>query len=337
MKNFILYACIVCFIWFFGSCKNSGDSISTKSDTGQVIKTVADLDKLVAQNPKDASLWHKRGLYYFNNKQYDKAIEDVRAAIKIDSTKAGYYLTLSDCYLVKNQSNLTREMLLKAIKVDSSNTDALLKLAELHLYVRLYQDALNYVNKALMVNENLAKAYFIKGITYLEIGDTLKAVSSFKTTVEQDQEYYHAYIQLGLLYALKGDPIAIDYYNNALNLNPKSEEAHYNLGQFYLNKNDFNKAIEQFTTVININPKNKDAHFSLGYIHFEKLKVYSEALKHFTNAANSDPKFYKAFFMVGLTYETLGDISNALKFYTRAVAINPEYEKAKEGIKRIQK
>jgi tetratricopeptide (TPR) repeat protein len=335
MRNSGIYFLIVITVLFFASCTGNDKSSAKQSDSSAVIKTVADLDRLIQQNPKESSLWHKRAQFYFNNRQYDKAIDDVKKAISIDTTKVGYYLTLSDCYLVKNQSNLTRQMLLKAIQVDSSNTDALLKLAELHLYVRLYQDALNYVNKALRINENLAKAYFIKGVAYLEIGDTLKAVSSFKTTVEQDQDYYHAYIQLGLLYALKGDPIAVDYYNNALNLNPKSEEAHYNLGQYYLEEEQYNKAIEQFSTVISINPNNKEAHFSLGYIHYEKLKVYSEALKHFINAAKCDPKFFKAFYMVGLTYETIGDINNASKFYSRAIAINPEYIKAKEGLKRV--
>jgi tetratricopeptide (TPR) repeat protein len=327
---------LIIFIGIIIACKQSNPDKNTSqllTDTTQL--TISAINRLLNKEPKNASLWHKRALYYLKERKPDSAISDVKQAILLDSTKAGFYLTLADCYLIKNQSSLTRTMLLKALSVDSLNIDALLKLSELHLYVRLYDDAFNYVNKALRVDNTNAKAYFIKGILFLETGDTLRAVSSFKTTVEQDPDYYHAYILLGNLYALRGDTIAEDYYNNALNLNPKSEEAYYNLGQYYMNKGRYNKAIEQLTMATTLNPKSSDSYYALGYIHYEYLKVYSEALKYFIKSAEANPRNYKAVFMIGLTYETLGDIKNASKYYSQCIAINPTYEKAKAGLKRV--
>jgi tetratricopeptide (TPR) repeat protein len=183
----------------------------------------------------------------------------------------------------------------------------------------------------------LPRAFFIKGMAYREMGDTAKAVQNLQIAVEKDQQYYDAYMQLGLIFSTKHNPLAADYFKNALNIRPKSIEAYYGLGMFFQSVEEYNKAIESYTTILKIDPKYKYAHFNLGYIHLVYLKVYDAAIKHFTDAIIVDPNYAEAYYNRGYSFELRGDINNARTDYIQAMKIKPNYSKAVEGMNRLDK
>ena len=55
------------------------------------------------------------------------------------------------------------------------------------------------------------------------------AKSSFQTSVEVDPNFFDGYIALGLTYANAKDTLAFGYFETAIELNPNSVEARYNL------------------------------------------------------------------------------------------------------------
>ena len=121
----------------------------------------------------------------------------------------------------------------KAIQLNPENIQGHLKLSELLLYIKAYDKCLEQANEVLKIDKNTAKAYFIKGFAYKETGDTSRALSSFQTSVEIDADYYDAYIQLGNIETARKHRIALQYYNNALQLQPGSTEALYNRGLLF--------------------------------------------------------------------------------------------------------
>jgi tetratricopeptide (TPR) repeat protein len=223
------------------------------------------------------------------------------------------------------------------MELEPENADAMLKYAELQLYFEEYKSTLEYIDKALAIDKLNAKAYFMRGMAYKLSGDTAKAVSNFQTTIDQDPEYYHAYIQLGLLYATKHSKLAEDYYNNAIKLNPKSIEAHFNLAMFYQEDSLYDDAIIEYSKVLEIDPKYKQAHYNLGYIHLVYLLVYKQAVIHFTNAIACDPAYAEAYYNRGYSYELLGDVTNAKADYDQALKIRPNYEMPIKGLNRLDK
>ena len=62
---------------------------------------------------------------------------------------------------------------------------------------------------------------------YKDLGDTAKAISSMQTAVEQDQQYYNAYMQLGILCAAQRNKLAVDYYKNALKVIPNIDASQF--------------------------------------------------------------------------------------------------------------
>src|SRR6218665_1077403 len=83
------------------SCKNNeaekaglekADSLSIKLNSPE-LKAV---NRALIDNPNSADLYLKRGRVYFSLHELEEAINDAKRAIKIDSTKADYFMLLVD-------------------------------------------------------------------------------------------------------------------------------------------------------------------------------------------------------------------------------------------------
>ncbi|MFL5753330.1 MAG: tetratricopeptide repeat protein, partial [Bacteroidia bacterium] len=256
----------------FSSCgnkneKEAGNKVLVDSSLSKLsspeLKT---LNAELLKDPDNADLYYKRGQLYLANKDLLAAEGDAKRAIKLDSNKANYFILLCDAYFMGNQTRLSKETLEHCLKINPSSIDANMKLAELYFYVKKYPEAILYINNALKVDESLAKGYYLKGMCYKENGDTSNAVSSFQTAVEQDNKYFDAYVELGLLMAAKKNVMAIEYYNTALRINPKSREVFYNIGKFFQDIGNTKMAVETYKKLLALDPKEKNALYNLGAI-----------------------------------------------------------------------
>lgn len=318
------------------SCGSSStDKVENNLDS--LPPELAELTKAIDAQPTAAGLYNKRAIWYLEHETPDKALSDIGKAIELEPKVPAYYRTMSDVYFSMGKPQRSRDALNKAIEINVDDTASYLKLAELEFYFKEYKNTFDFLDKALQLDPQNAKAYFIRGMAYKEMGDTAKAVRALQVAVDYDQDYYHAYMQLGLLYSVKHNPLAVDYFNNALNLNPQSVETYYALGMYYQENEEYNKAIEAYTTLLKIDPKFKYAHFNLGYIHLVYLQVYDVAIKHFTDAINVDKNYAEAWYNRGYSYELRGDVMNARKDYQQAVMIKPNYQRAVEGLNRLDK
>jgi len=71
-------------------------------------------------------------------------------------------------------------------------------------------------------------------------------------------------------------------------------------------------------------PRSVQAHFQLGHV-YVKLKEYPEALKAYTKASEIDPNFADAFFNMGYVYAVRKEYANAEKMYAKVVSLAPMY------------
>jgi tetratricopeptide (TPR) repeat protein len=339
-KPFFFALCLAVFITFTAcdnTTKNNPQALARDSTASAIPEELKQLNQQLKANPNNAELYHKRALFYMNTKKYSQGLADMLIAVNIDTTNAKYFLTLSDFYFIDNQTSKTKAALEKCIALDDKNTDAFLKLAELYLYVRKYEESIKYINMALKIDQYNAKGYFMKGMNYKELKDTARAISSMQTAVEQDQQYYNAFVQLGMLCAAKKNPLAVEYYKNAIKINPKSIEALYSLAKYYQDTEAFEKSIEAYNNLLKVESKSMNTYYNLGVIHLINLKKYNEAVNYFTTAAQINPKYVQAYYGRALSYQALGNKKQALTDFEACVNINPQFEPAVEELKKYKK
>ena len=326
------------FILFLASC-NSGNNKKAQHENGadSLTATLVDLNKLIGENSTDPDLFHKRARLYILKPDLDLALKDLNSAISLSPKNPSYYITLSDVYLLRGETKNCGESLSKALSLDPENNEALLKLAKLNLVLREYPAVFENVKKALAFDPVNPRAYFIRAIALLEKGDTLRAVDDLKKTVDQDQGFYEAYLELGELYSMRKDKIAADYLRNALNIKPDSKEALYLLGMFYQETGQYDKAIETYDMLGKIDTTYRNAPYNSGYIYLVYLKDFKQAVDFFTRAIKRDPEYAEAYYNRGYAYELLGQYDKAYSDYKITLKLKDNYQKAIDALNRLDR
>lgn len=324
------------------ACSNPGEkeleAMNKRADSLSIKLNSPDLKAVNAEilnYPDNAALYDKRAKIYLSLKQLEEAVNDAKRAVRFDSTNASYYLTLVDAHFSLNHTRDAKEILESTVKKFPNNIEALLKLSELYFLVRHYQDGITYVNKALELDNQLAKAYYIKGSIYREAGDTTRAISSLVTATEQDPKYTDAWLDLGLIHAARKNPIALDYYNNALLADPGNETALYAKARLLQDVGKTDQAIKEYEEILAEDKSCQNCYYNLGAIHLEIKKDPKKAVEFFTKAIEIDPNYVEAYFARGYAYSKLKDKQSAKADYNMCLKIEPNYEGAIQGLNEL--
>ena len=73
----------------------------------------------------------------------------------------------------------------------------------------------------------------------------------------------------------------------------------------------------------------------MGVIYLLNAKTPKIALDHFSQAVKIDPNYVEAYYGRALCYQAINDKRNAVLDFQTALALNPSYEPAKEGLKKL--
>jgi len=327
------FALIIGFACLLSSCTNR----QNEERYASMPKELAEIYRKIDKNPSDPLLYFELSDYYMNSGRLDSALNIAFSAIRLDSTNSSFYIKLSDIYFAMANADAAEEMLDKAIALDNKNNEAYLKLAELHFLLQDYNLAQNDIKKAIEIQTHNPKAYFISAWIFREQGDTLAAVRNYLIATDQNSDYFDAYMELGVLYHSKKDPVALDYYNNALNINPNNVQALYNIAMFYQETGNYEKALEKYRMILQLEPKNKYALHNMGWVYLMGEQKYEEAVVFFTKAIELDTTYLAAVFNRGLSFENLKQYGNARQDYMYSLRLQNNYPLAVEGLNRLDK
>lgn len=314
--------------------QNGGTGLPPEDSLGTAL---AELDRRIVADPRNASLYAERARLFRSNGRGAEAIQDWKRALVVDSTNAGYRVELGELYYVSLMIKEAQEQFELALRIDPANNAARLKEAELQVVAfRQYQKAFDLVNEALRSDPGLPEGYYIKGWAYMESGDTDRAISSFRTTVERDPSHYKAFMELGKLHALRHDPLALQYYNTAIDLKPLQVEAWYGKGMYCQENGMDSLALACYDRIKQIDPRNASAWYNSGYVRLEHLGDLPQAIRDFTAAGKLLPTYHQAFYNRGLAYERRAVLDSAAMDFQQALRIEPGYEPAALGLQRLQ-
>ncbi len=288
-------------------------------------------------NRKNPALYAQRAELWFSKGKYQNAFDDWTTVIALDSMNYDYQLKFSDIAFLIGKSRQTKQALEKCIVLKPNDITASLKLAELYIYVKEYKQALILLKEVTKADNLNAKAYFMRGLTYKFTGDTSLAITNFQRTIELDQDYYNAYMQLGILFGARHNPVAIEYYNNALNLNPQSTEALYAKSLFFQDHGDIQSAVKGYNMLLQMDSTNYFTYYNLGFIAFNAEKDFRKATVLFTKAIKFNEAYTEAYYMRGLSFEQLAEYAKSIRDYSAALQIAPHYELALNALKRVER
>lgn len=295
------------------------------------------INALLLENPNNDSLYRMRAIIYRDAKQLDVAINDCKRAIKIDSNNVRNHLLLADMYFAANKTKLSKDKLEEIIKKFPDNTEAYLKLAELYYLVKQYEKSIEYINKALKIDATLAQGYYLKGNVYKELGDTNKAISSLQTAIEQNPKHIDAFIDIGVLYAAKNNTLALQYYNNALKINPANDVALYDKAFFFQQMGMVDSAVATYNRLLELYPNLPQVYYNLGAIEFAMKKNPQKAIEYFTKAIQLKVDYVEAYYARGLIKKELKKNKEAIEDFKQCLNYRNNFEPAIQELNELEK
>ncbi|MBK6993468.1 MAG: tetratricopeptide repeat protein [Lewinellaceae bacterium] len=229
-KNIFALAALVLValaVWYFYPKKEATPS----SQIAQELQGDPQLNELTAQlekDPNNDTLLYLRATAYYKLDAFDEAMADLERAMKRDSMQPAYYHLLADILLDYSRPNDSRkaiEVLKLASERFPDRISTLLKLSEFQLIVRKHNDALATLDKVLQRDPQNAEAFYMAGRVALDKGDTTNAVASLQKSVKIDVDNADAWFFLGRIFNQRNNPVALQYFDNALRVDSTYLEA----------------------------------------------------------------------------------------------------------------
>jgi len=154
------------------------------------------------------------------------------------------------------------------------------------------------------------------------------------------QGFADIYNKLGFIYQWRGElQKAADFFQKALNLNPKYTEAALNLAVTYNDMGLYDEAVETFNraaSVVKAQPKSLDPyirgrlaneHARLGDLYYA-LGLYEEALDEYRKALTLRPNLVDIMTKIGITLRDQGALDEAIRILMRVKEVHPRYSQA---------
>jgi lipopolysaccharide biosynthesis regulator YciM len=151
---------------------------------------------------------------------------------------------------------------------DSANPNILHtknSLAEFYLTRQELDKAKQYIDEVIKESPKNVDANFIGGTIYLKKQEALQAVSSFRTVINERQEFIPGYVGLADAHLLNKEyKLAFDTLQNALKIAPDSSEVIRAMARVYAAQKDFKNAEAQYRKLLTANPIDLDVRADLG-------------------------------------------------------------------------
>jgi tetratricopeptide (TPR) repeat protein len=300
-------------------------------------KMVDSLSSLIRKDPQNDQLFSERSNAYFILKMADSAINDIEIAHRLSPERAGYLLRRADMELMRGQVEMAKTALTKILDRTPNHLEANLKMANLYMILEEYDMSRKILGLILKAEPNIPQALFLRSMVSQLEGNYQQAINDLMKAVTYEPNYYEAQNMLGLLHSYNRNDVAIDFFNNAINLRPDYVEPRYNLGYYYQETGRNDLAIKQYVEIINnIDSTALDPLFNMGYI-FQEMGRHNGAIRFFEQAAAYHPDEARIYYRLGLSYEKLGNKKDAMKFYEHTLKIEPKFEEAFDALEKLTK
>jgi tetratricopeptide (TPR) repeat protein len=146
-------------------------------------------------NPNYAIAYTNRGIAYSNKKMYDQAIEDYTAALRIDTNVALAYTGRGMAYANKEMYDRAIEDYTVALRIKPNDANVYTSRGMAYLNIRMYDRAIEDCTNALRIDPNhtyVISAYSSRGAAYYNKGDYQRAISDFMQTLGLDPNNIYA-------------------------------------------------------------------------------------------------------------------------------------------------
>ena len=254
----------------------------------------------------------------------DEAVAELQTLEARDPATKGLALELGTAYYKKSDFPKAIDYLKKATAADPANGEAT-QLLGISSYLGGHPaDAIPLLEKVQgwYSRANVDAAYIL-GVCYIQTKDYARARAAFGKMFDVPPDSAASYLFTAqMLLRQEYDPVAEEYAQKAVALDPKLPLVHYLLGELYVYKSRIPEAIAEFQKELAINPGHAGTYYKLAdaYSHIQK---YEEAERMLQRSIWLDASSTGPYILMGKVLEKKGEFDLAVRALQRAATMDP--------------
>jgi tetratricopeptide (TPR) repeat protein len=245
------------------------------------------------------------------------------------------YYELGHLYLKKLDKINAASAFKLAVELNPENPYYNNSLAYAYVKAELYDDAIEYYQKAIKLNPDAEWTSIVchaLGAIYAEIKDNPDAAeAAFNAGMILDPNNVDIQLSLGDLYMAQNDlDKAIKTYCDAISVDPLNFLTYAKAGLALWEKDYLEESVVAFHKSIELNPDFEIAQNNLGVVYLDGYGDPNESLGYFKRAIDINPNYTLAYFNLARAYQAIGDKSNAAEYYQMTLDLNKITEELSE-------
>jgi len=254
----------------------------------------------------------------------DEAIAELQAMEASDPATKGLALELGTAYYKKSDFVKAVVYLKQATASDPANGEAT-QLLGLSYYLGGHPaDAIPLLEKVQgwFPRANVDAAYIL-GTCYIQTKDYAQARKAFGKMFDVPPDSAASYLFTAqMLLRQEFDPVAEEYAQKAVALDPKLPLAHYLLGELYVYKSRIPEAIAEFQKELAIDPAHAATYYKLADA-YSRIQKYEDAERLLQRSIWLDASSTGPYILLGKVLEKKGEFELAVRALKRAATMDP--------------
>lgn len=184
--------------------------------------------------------------------------------------------------------------------------------------------AVEWLRRALAVNDHVARLHYMMGCSVLGEGNAADAAASFRRALELDPSMAKAHNNLGFALEVMGQlQEAGQSYRSAIDLDPGLADALYNLGNIYRQLGDATQAAQYIRQALKVESGRADWKCNLGDVLYHDLQL-DAAVQSYSAALAIDPGYARACAGRAQAHQALGFADLAEADFRKALELQPD-------------
>lgn len=280
----------------------------------------------------------EEGKTYYNNEEYDKAIEIFKKAIELNPNEYLNWQWLGRSYYERYDEENALNSLLKAVELNPNDDSNWYWLGISYGMNSQYDKEKESFLKATELNHNNADNWYKLGISYFNDKQYDKAIESFSKAVELNPNDDNNWDRLIWSYRFNGQyDKAIESSLKAIEINPNSRYYWHWLGISYYDNEQYKEAIDSLSKALELlnieeeedkedfwdTDSSADYRYCLGRSYYSSGQ-YDKAIEPFSKATELNPENDIYWYFLGHSYYRNEQYSEAIDSLSKAVELNPD-------------
>jgi len=262
----------------------------------------------------------------------------------IDATPNNYMAryNLGNFYSKENRTDEAISNLTAAIQGEPNYAEAHNNLGGIYLDHKRYDEAIQQYRDAARVRPeflfyfNLANALADAASARHDTNGFAEAQQTYRQALQLNPRSSEAHHNLGMTWQAQGRAAeAMAEFEEAVRLDRDRLDTWTQLGLLYATQNRMPDAERAFRELIRLQPNSAEAFGWLANALAEQNKL-TDAVPFYLSALKLNPTDYRTEFNLGLTFSRLGKKDEAAEHYRQALRLHPNYAEAQTALRQLQ-